>query len=1410
MANNTNTPNNNQEWELDRFINDKNAKMNTFRNFFYNYCDTPAWSAFLRSNGDKAYGGAMNTNTLFGAYFDSLKKTHPYTNPTNGAWLTDQSKTDVQDNIATTNKDEFQSLIYSQYNLLLRQESHLLTKITSWYDVGTPNLSQAAVNTEIKKLSLKDINTALYSSSRLTNLVNAWHKASTTHDYNFQGHKKKMIEDIAAITGIATNDANLVDIYNRITRDENASIANLEKILGNIDGLTPDQKFNILAIIKPTISLREYRTIAAKHNGGALKNDDEIVEDIINAHTAAPALTPDQKDRTKRRILDTIDRNGDNIHVPLSWIKDRRATDYLNLFQDVAEEAIGTMADKKKREETLEKFDQREIGAKHTERDKDIKVNLDDELESLKAQGEHNFAQLKDAGINADSHDQILGAFIARLRELNINQPEKIKTLTTSTSSSLYIIYRMWGVNQYVEMTAYNGNATPIPTIRCINHTNVDGEYYENTDSTDVPIDKIVATLLRADRWEGWKDSFFTKGENGRVVEKSFVEDLVNTGKLKENIKDGEMKREDLEKKLFELDGEKNKLEPGLLIQTMDTQGKPMFVEVTAIDENAKTISINTTIDSTDATNIVHLQFHEFLGVFNRTQCKRVWLAKDVKTFIELCQKTKKPSEFAHISLKEGKLQYKNDKVRADYIVGGFRTRGNKPNHIRIDTISDARVTFYYIEEGELETEEKDGKTVVTNRIKTKPKPKSVRKYNNVSLKFLADQLNFLHDGDWQTFQDDLGEDEKKRLEDEEKKQEQERNHKHEHKPHYHGWPLQWMAHSKNFGHLFKGMGMAFGELKHFIEHGDEHVAKEMEYAFISWMRDTPWLQKFMPEEIYLDMKAEIESKKKEAIDKLRDKWGWLSTWDCGKMAAALLADKHTTIEQMFGIIFGIHKKVGTLYGIPNLQSERASIHVDGIEDPVPIFLYKLCVIQWDDPKKMINELRRRCSKWWDRAIEGNINPVPEMYLIQVYSHLFLQTKNPPPVPGSFHAKIAAAWVQGEQDQKKWANEGEANMYATQDQIETRMYALAGDGEVAQAVGFYEKLIPRWAPMSTLMGLPFVIATTGLRDNMSNQLIRELHINGVYEQGFSSSMLTALESQDKYTNFRTLLDALADNPYEINGEAILPASARKDLKKLLHEELHDIPEVGRKWSPGHKPGKQVLSQRVQLAQKFWASYGKRLMHVLDGNDDQLLLLQQQKDIKWAEDHFKNTKERTEWRSFNANLTSWKNGHYNTDSANYTLLNPKEAAASFQWVNTLTGKFKSDDNSQMHESIFMSFQQAFQRIKKIKDPKEQKQMFFEMHYEIVRKIMGELSDDIIEKLIKTNNHPNWYSMLRRTIGFNIKNYNSNDVNSYSGFEDPTYQAKAQKELDFLLQGGGVNSVVGNVSGHAWATINPAFQ
>lgn len=138
---------------------------------------------------------------------------------------------------------------------------------------------------------------------------------------------------------------------------------------------------------------------------------------------------------------------------------------------------------------------------------------------------------------------------------------------------------------------------------------------------------------------------------------------------------------------------------------------------------------------------------------------------------------------------------------------------------------------------------------------------------------------------------------------------------------------------------------MAFGELKHFIEHGDEHVAKEMEYNFISWMRKNPALRKFMPEEIYLDLKSDIESKKMKSIQEFQDKWSGLSTSDVGNMAVALLADSYTTVEQLFGIIFALNKKTGNLYGVPSVQAERRKTHVKEVGDPVPIFLWKLCVI---------------------------------------------------------------------------------------------------------------------------------------------------------------------------------------------------------------------------------------------------------------------------------------------------------------------------------------------------------------------------------------------------------------------------------------------------------------------------------
>lgn len=42
MPKNINTPTGNQESQLEDFLTNKSERMNTFRNFFYNYSDTQA------------------------------------------------------------------------------------------------------------------------------------------------------------------------------------------------------------------------------------------------------------------------------------------------------------------------------------------------------------------------------------------------------------------------------------------------------------------------------------------------------------------------------------------------------------------------------------------------------------------------------------------------------------------------------------------------------------------------------------------------------------------------------------------------------------------------------------------------------------------------------------------------------------------------------------------------------------------------------------------------------------------------------------------------------------------------------------------------------------------------------------------------------------------------------------------------------------------------------------------------------------------------------------------------------------------------------------------------------------------------------------------------------------------------
>ena len=1408
MANNTNTPNNGEKQnEASELLDEKkNLKHTIFKDYFTSLLNTKNGTNFVRGLKANIYNGLTNgqKNTLSDGYFDYIAKSYRQIGR-----LADADKTIVIDELFNGKyKNDVLSWFAQEASILMKQEKTLERKILTWYTAWVPNMALTDIKTKIGSLSGQEINIANYSSSRLTNLVNAWHKEFTanTDDINFVDKKIDQVAAIIAQSGLNMSDPDVKRVTDIIEAKRSVPIDTLTRILGNIDNLSIEQKQRIFVIIRPTLSLKEYVSIIKNDtiadNKLRITKNNEIIEDIIanSGIVWLPAIASNEYKAIYNRIIERIDSNRGAIFLSTEDLFEKHGginnAEVNRIFDNIINENIGTNDDPKKRWETLTNFSENILDAKPEEPDKD-NTTLEEEL-----------TKLEDNAETAQGYS--LEAIANKFKWYGIDQSDQWKTLlpsATPNTSPLFLVYRSGGYDRYVEVRTYN----PINRqITFINHTDTMGEYTKNGNEQSAPVDALLlwvknavtltkeinANLLRLDLGK--------KGMKGRIFTSAEWKWLIDGKIVQENTLDEDMDQTELEKRLKEIDSMNFGVKPGLIIKTRwqaedGSNSGDMFIEITGIDPQTKKIKVNTVLDSVWTQNIKELSFAEFLTIFYHTSCQRVGQADNGQALVDLCKTTKKPSDFKNISYDSTNkaFRFKNSTENQDFQVGSFRTSGitgDRPDHIIIDSINGDKITYTYFEEGEIE---QDGN--VERLTWDTSKVKSIRKYKDVSLKFFADQLNHQHNGGWFAKETDEETTKKAAKHEEHKKHDKH----HDHPPHYHGGPLQWLAHSKNLWHLFKGIGMAFGELKHFIEHGDEHVAKEMEYQFITWMKKKGGIiGKFMPEEIYLDMKAEMESKKKKNIDDFASKWGGLSTGDCGEMACALLDDSYTTTEQMFGIIFAIHKKVGTLYGIGNIQKKQAKYHMSGYPTPFPMFLYKLCMINGHDPKKSIENVMKLSQKWGNYAYEWGMKPIPEMYLISIYSKEYLQKMDPPPVPWSFHAKIPTAWKQWEQDQKKQANEWEANSYSTTDQIEKRMYMLAGDGEIAQAIGFYERLIPRGAPMSTLMWLPFAIVTTGLRGHMSTQLIRELHINGVYEQGFASSIFTALESQEKHDNFIAMLKKLADNEYKVNGQPVLTEVERKDLAAIFNGEI--IP----KWAEG----KAELGRNVEKAKIFWSRHGAKFTQLMNVTDENLWLLQIQDKVPEVKTHIENTQGRTDNRSFEAKLPAHKNGHYDMDSGSYTVLNPMEAANSFQAIDVHTGKFKQDDASQMHEYIFMSFRDAFRRVKKIENEELRKDKFYEIFFQILKKVTEKFGTDIIRQLKSGENRPAWYLMLQDSIWFSIKNWDeSGELNRYNDSKDENFRAKAKQEYNHLMWiwsiTNGTSSRTRRVLGdNFWATTN----
>lgn len=211
MANNTNTPNAGEKHnEASELLDEKkNLKHTIFKDYFAHLLNTKNGTNIVRGLKANIYRGLSNNqkDTLSDGYFDYIAKSYKQIGR-----LADADKTTVIDELFNGKyKNDLLSLFAQEASILTKQEKTLERKILTWYTVGAPNMALTDIQTKIGALSGQDINVANYSSSRLTNLVNTWHKEFTasTDDIDFVDKKIERITAIATQSGLNISDPDI-------------------------------------------------------------------------------------------------------------------------------------------------------------------------------------------------------------------------------------------------------------------------------------------------------------------------------------------------------------------------------------------------------------------------------------------------------------------------------------------------------------------------------------------------------------------------------------------------------------------------------------------------------------------------------------------------------------------------------------------------------------------------------------------------------------------------------------------------------------------------------------------------------------------------------------------------------------------------------------------------------------------------------------------------------------------------------------------------------------------------------------------------------------------------------------------------------------------------------------------------
>ncbi len=130
---------------------------------------------------------------------------------------------------------------------------------------------------------------------------------------------------------------------------------------------------------------------------------------------------------------------------------------------------------------------------------------------------------------------------------------------------------------------------------------------------------------------------------------------------------------------------------------------------------------------------------------------------------------------------------------------------------------------------------------------------------------------------------------------------------------------------------------------------------------------------------------------------------------------------------------------------------------------------------------------------------------------------------------------------------------------------------------------------------------------------------------------------------------------------------------------------------------------------------------------------------------------------------------------------------------------------------MHQSIFLGFEAAFKRVRMIENESIRQEKFYEMTFQILKKITNTFDARLMRELKHQNITPDWYSMLQRVMGLDLNNWaNDAEMDQYRTHTDANFRGKAQHEYQRFMRNQSASSTGASTQAQVESIMNNPFK